>query len=176
MMKISRSRLVVRQDPNATASLAGGALACFGCSEMILTAWSVTQAILTPQPVPLLVPCVRFALGALFVASGWLFLRGRSRVVIDRSHRMVARYLGVGGYSAGGNRTWDLGEFDSVSVTIREKRSLIGGARRCHVVCLKRADGSGLELYWASGADESSRVASNVAQFSGLPYVVETIA
>ena len=97
MIKTSRSRLEILQEPDATASMAGVALVCFGLVEMIFMFATVAASYALERPAPLLIPCVRFAFGAMFVASGWLFLRGRSRVVLDREHRMVARYLGVGG-------------------------------------------------------------------------------
>jgi hypothetical protein len=107
----------------------------------------------------------------VFVASGWLFLHGRSRVVLDRDHRMVARYLGVGGQSVGGNRTWDLDEFRAVILVSREQRRLLVGAvRRTYVVCLRRHDGGDLELYWAKNVDDGARVAATSAEFAELPY------
>ena len=171
MIKTSRTRLEIRQEPDATASMAGLALACFGLVEMFFTLGVMLAAYIFRNPVPLLIPCVRFFFGAVFVASGWLFLRGRSRVVLDREHRMVARYLGVGGYSVGGNATWDLEEFRSVILVSRERRRLlIGAVRRTYVVCLRRLDGGDLELYWARDAEDGARVASSAADFAGLPY------
>ena len=171
MIKTSRSRLEIRQEPGATASMAGHALACFGVVEMIYMFGTVVAAYALERPEPLLIPCVRFVLGALFVASGWLFLRGRSRVVLDREHRMVARYLGVGGHSVGGNATWDLDEFRAVILVNRESRRLFSGAiKRTCVVCLRRFDGGDLELYWARDAEDGARAASCAAEFSGLPY------
>ena len=171
MIKTSRSRLEIRQEPNATASIAGVALACFGVVEMIFIFGTVTASYALQRPVPLLIPCVRFAVGVIFVASGWLFLRGRSRVVLDLEHRMVARYLGVGGRAIGGNRTWDLDEFKAVILVSRERRRLLVGAlARSYVVCLRRYDGGDLELYWARDADDGARVALSAAEFSGLPY------
>lgn len=171
MIKTSRSRFEIRQDPDTTAAMAGLALACFGVVEMIFTLGTAVAAYALRNPVPLLVPAVRFVLGAAFVASGWLFLRGRSRVVIDREHRMVARYLGVGGHSVGGNATWDLEEFRAVILVGRERRRLlVGSLRMSYVVCLRRCDGGDLELYWARDADDGARVASSAAEFAGLPY------
>ncbi|MBI4060158.1 MAG: hypothetical protein HY403_01880 [Elusimicrobia bacterium] len=171
MIKTSRSRLEIRQEPDATASVAGLALACFGLIEMIFTSGTVVAAYALERPVPLAIPCARFALGAVFMASGWLFLRGRSRVVIDREHRMVARYLGVGGHSVGGNQTWDLDEFRAVVLVSRERRRLLAGAiARTYVVCLRRFDGADLELYWARGAEDGARAASTAAEFAALPY------
>lgn len=171
MIKTSRSRLEIRQEPDATASMAGLALTCFGLVEMILTFATVVASYALDRPGSLLVPCVRFVFGAVFVASGWLFLRGRSRVVLDRDHRMVARYLGVGGHSVGGNATWDLDEFRAVILVSRERRRLLVGAvQRTFVVCLRRFDGGDLELYWARDAEDGARAASSAAEFAGLPY------
>jgi hypothetical protein len=171
MIKTSRSRLEIRQEPDATASLAGLALASFGLVEMIFMFGTVVAAHALERPVPLLIPCLRFGFGALFVASGWLFLRGRSRVVLDREHRMVARYLGVGGHSVGGNATWDLEEFQAVILVSRERRRLFALApRRAYVVCLRRFDGGDLDLYWAHDAEDGARVAASAADFAGLPY------
>ncbi len=171
MIKTSRSRLEIRQEPDATASLAGLALVCFGVVEMFFTFATVIAAYVGESPAPLIVPCVRFVLGGAFVASGWLFLRGRSRVVLDRDHRMVARYLGVGGHSVGGNATWDLDEFRAVILVSRERRRmLVGAIKRTYVVCLRRFDGGDLELYWARDAEDGARAASSAADFAGLPY------
>ncbi|MBI2387781.1 MAG: hypothetical protein HYV14_17485 [Elusimicrobia bacterium] len=171
MIKTSRSRFEIRQDPDTTAAVAGLALACFGAVEMIVTLGSTLAAYAFRNPVPLLVPCVRFTLGAAFMASGWLFLRGRSRVVIDREHRMVARYLGVGGHSSGGNATWDLEEFRAVILISRERRRLLLGAvTRSYVVCLRRHDGGDLDLYWARDVEDGARAGANAAEFAGLPY------
>lgn len=171
MIKTTRSRLEIRQEPDATASLAGLALTCFGLVEMIFTFATVVASYALRRPVLLLVPCLRFAFGMIFMACGWLFLRGRSRVVLDRDHRMVARYLGVGGHSVGGNRTWDLDEFDAVILVRRDRRLLIGPVRRSSVVCLRRRDDGDLELYWARDADDGARVALSAAEFSGLPFL-----
>ena len=171
MIKTTRSRLEIRQEPDATASLAGLALTSFGLAEMIFTFATMAASYLLHRTDSLIIPCLRFVFGMIFVASGWLFLRGRSRVVLDREHRMVARYLGVGGHSVGGNRTWDLGEFRSVILLSREYRQLlIGAVRRSFVVCLRRRDGGYLELYWARDADDAARVAASAAEFAELPF------
>lgn len=154
-----------------TGSLAGLALASFGLVEMTFMIGTVIASYALSRPVPLLIPCLRFVFGALFVATGWLFLRGRSRVVLDRDHRMVARYLGVGGHSTGGNATWDLDEFRAVILVSREKRRFFSGAQGpSYVVCLRRFDGGDLELYWARDAQDGARAASSAAEFAGLPY------
>lgn len=171
MIRTSRARLEIRQEPDATASLAGLALVSFGLVEMItmflggLLAWSFDR------PFAPVTAGIRFVFGAIFVASGWLFLRGRSRTVIDLDHRMVARYLGVGGQSVGGNRTWDLDEFRAVVLISRERRRmLVGRTTSSWVVCLRRHDGGDLELYWAGDADEGARCACAAAEFAELPY------
>lgn len=171
MIKTSRSRLEIRQEPDTTASLAGLALACFGLVEMIFMVATVAAAYAFEKPDPLLIPCLRFAFGAVFMASGWFFLRGRSRVVLDREHRMVARYLGVGGHSIGGNATWDLEEFRAVILVSRERRRLFAlTADEAYVVCLRRHDGGDLDLYWARDAQDGARAAASAADFAGLPY------
>lgn len=171
MIKTTRSRLEIRQEPDATASMAGLALACFGLVEIIFTTVTLIMAWALKRPVSPVIPMLRFAFGVVFVASGWLFLRGRSRVVLDRDHRMVARYLGVGGHSVGGNRTWDLDEFVAVVLVSREhRRLLIGAVKRSFVVCMRRRDGGDLELYWTGDPDDAARAASQAAEFAGLPY------
>ncbi|PIR15758.1 MAG: hypothetical protein COV48_12580, partial [Elusimicrobia bacterium CG11_big_fil_rev_8_21_14_0_20_64_6] len=143
----------------------------FGSAEMIFTSGTFLVSYALGRPMVLLIPCVRFVLGAAFVASGWLFLRGRSRVVLDRNHRMVARYIGVGGQSVGGNRTWDIDEFRAVVLVSRERRRLlIGAIERTYVVCLRRFDGGDMDLYWAHDASDGARAASMTAEFAGLPY------
>ena len=171
MIKTSRSRLEIQQEPDVTASIAGLALVCFGFVEMLFTLGTIVAAYALQNHTPLVIPCVRFVFGAVFVAAGWLFLRGRSRVVLDLKHRMVARYLGVGGHSVGGNATWDLNEFQAVILVSRERRSLLLGASKpAHVVCLRRIDGGDLDLYWARDAEDGARVASSAAEFASLPY------
>ncbi len=171
MIRTSRSRLEIRQEPDATASIAGLALVAFGLVEMSTMFLSGVVAWAFDRPFAPVIAGVRFVLGGIFVASGWLFLRGRSRVVIDLEHRMVARYLGVGGQSVGGNRTWDLDEFRAVVLLSRERRRLLsGGNARSWVVCLRRHDGGDLELYWAGDVQDGARAASAAADFAELPY------
>ena len=171
MIKVSRSRLEIRQDPDKVAALAGLALAGFGALELLVNGGQIILANALNRPQPLLVPLARALLGMVFMASGWLFLRGRSRVVLDRDHHMVARYLGVGGRAPGGNRTWDLDEFGAVVLVSREQRRLLDGrSSRSFVVCMRRRDGEDLEIYWAPSADEGARVASRAANFARLPY------
>ncbi len=177
MIKTSRSRLEIRQEPDTTAALAGLALVAFGLVEVILNCGTMIAVYALNRHEPLLIPGIRLVFGAAFMASGWLFLRGRSRVVLDREHRMVARYLGVGGHSVGGNATWDLSEFRAVVLVSRERRWLLVGAiRRIFVVCLRRHDGDDLELYWARDAEDGARVAASAAEFAGLPYYGRELA
>ncbi|UPT74683.1 MAG: hypothetical protein M0D55_02860 [Elusimicrobiota bacterium] len=171
MIRTSRSRLEIRQEPDATASIAGLALVSFGLVEMITMFFAAVLAWAIEKPFEPIASTIRFVFGAVFVASGWLFLRGRSRVVIDLDHRMVARYLGVGGHSAGGNATWDLAEFRAVVLVSRERRRmLVGATARNWVVCLRRHDGGDLELYWAGDAQDGARAAAAAADFAELPY------
>jgi len=171
MIKTSRSRLEIRQEPDTTASLAGFGLTVFGGVEMLCMLGTVVSAWALNLPGSLVIPMLRFGFGALFVMSGLLFLRGRSRVVLDLDHRMVARYLGVGGHSVGGNATWDLEEFRAVVLVSRKRRSVFAAASdRAYVVCMRRFDGGDLELYWASDAEDGARAAVSAADFAGLPY------
>ena len=172
MIKTSRSRLEIRQEPDITATLAGLALTTFGMVEAVTTIGAALGGWAMGQRVAWAVPCARALLGFLFMGSGWLFLRGRSRVVLDRDHRMVARYLGVGGHSTGGNRTWDLEEFGAVVLVSRERRRFRffrGMNARSYVVCLRRRDGGDLEIYWARDTEDGVRVATSAAEFVGLP-------
>jgi hypothetical protein len=171
MIKTSRSRLEIRQEPDAAARMAGLAVACFGLVEMLVSLGTAAASCALGRPAPLFVCGAGFAFGAACAVSAWLFLRGRPRVVLDRDHRMVARYRGVGGRSAGGNETWDLDEFRAVVLVSRERRRLLAGAvKRSFVVCLRRFDGRDLELYRARDAGEGARAASSVAEFAELPY------
>ena len=109
---------------------------------------------------------------ASFASSVWFFLRRRSRVVLDLEHRMVARYLGVGGPSSGGNHCWDLAEFSEVVLARRQRRRLLTGfGAGAWLVCLRRPDGSDLELYCSRDAEEAAAVAARAAYFAGLPHV-----
>src|SRR5262245_48141374 len=138
MIKTSRSRLEIRQEPNAAATVAGVALACFGMAEALFNLGSIAVSYTLAREGPVLIPLIRGVLGLLFMGSGWLFLRGRSRVVFDLDHRMVARYLGVGGRAPGGNRTWGLEEFGAVVLVSREHRRTMGRSTSSLVVCLRR--------------------------------------
>lgn len=158
MIKTSRSRLEIRQDPDRTAALAGALLVAAAgtdavlCLAAVVSAWGGGGAA---------VPALRLLVSASLAAAGWLFLRGRSRVVIDLEHRMVARYMGVGG-AGGANRTWDLDEFAAVVLVPR-------AAGRPEAVRLRPARGDGdLEIHRGPGA---AALAARVAEFSGLPYL-----
>ena len=172
MIKTTRSRLEIRQEPDKTSSLVGALFVAVGATEALLSVASILAEWSEPAGRGALLPAVRLFLAAGFAVSGWFFLRGRSRVVLDLDHRMVARYLGVGGQSVGGNRSWDLAEFAAVVLVRRERRRLLhGSSNRSDVVCLRRHDGSDLELYWAGDAADGSRVAGRVADFANLPFL-----
>ena len=171
MIKTSRSRLEIRQEPDLAASLAGVALTSFGLVEVLHAILTVALGWVFSRPAPGLVLLLRAALGAAFAVSGWFFLRGRSRVVLDLEHRMVASYLGVGGRSLGGNRTWDIEEFAAVILIRRRRRTLFGGGWQ-HAVSLARRDGDEeLEIHSGSDADEAREVAGRVAEFLSLPLM-----
>jgi hypothetical protein len=170
MIRTSRSRLEIRQEPDRAASLAGSVLLAVGGVQALLAVGAMVAEWALPVGRGFLGQAVRLLVSAGFAASGWFFLRGRSRTVLDLDHRMVARYMGVGGHSVGGNRSWDLAEFVAVVLVRREHRRLLHGVRnRSEVVCLRRPDGSDLELYWSDG--DGDEVAASVAGFSGLPYL-----
>ena len=172
MIKTTRSRLEIRQDPEKIASLAGALLVAFGGAEALLAlAMLIAEGVL-PIGRGLMVPALRLVLALAFAASGWFFLRRRSRVVLDLEHRMVARYLGVGGPSSGGNHCWDLAEFSEVVLARRQRRRLLTGfGAGAWLVCLRRPDGSDLELYCSRDAEEAAAVAARAAYFAGLPHV-----
>lgn len=171
MIKTTRSRLEIRQEPDRTSSVAGSLLVAVGLTEGFLSAASLLAEWLLPPGhgfMPL--PAARLILSLAFAASGWFFLRGRSRVVLDLDHRMVARYMGVGSRARGGNQSWDLAEFAAVVLVRRERRRLLKRfATRTETVCLRRPDGSDLELHWSDG--EGDAIAAQVAGFTGLPYL-----
>ncbi len=167
MIKTTRSRLEIRQDPDRASYVVGVLLALAGSAEAVRS----LGALIAEWALPVggcLVPAARLVLSALFAASGWFFLRGRSRVVFDLDHRMVVRYMGVGGGGAG-NRSWDLADFEAVVLARRAKRRpLLGPSRRFEVVCLRRPDGECLELHRSSGG--GGEIAARIADFTGLPY------
>lgn len=169
MIKTTRSRLEIRQEPDRTSSIVGVLLVAIGGAEALLAAAAIIAEWAAPSGGGMLVLSIRLVLSVLFAASGWFFLRGRSRVVLDLDHRMVARYMGVGSHAVGGNRSWDLEEFVAVVLVRREKRRLLKGfSARSEVVCLRRPDGTDLELYWSGDGGEP--IATRVAGFTGLPY------
>lgn len=168
MIQTTRSRLVIRQDPDRASTVAGVLLACVGGIEAALAAAAIASEWAAPAGRGYALPLVRLLTSGLFAASGWLFLRGRSRVVLDLDHRMVVRYIGVGGRADGGNRSWDLGEFAAVVLVRRERRRLLRGpSTRAEIVCLRRRDGSDLELHWS--VNGGAEIAARVADFTGLP-------
>lgn len=169
MIKTTRSRLEIRQEPDRTSSVVGSLLVAVAMTEALMSVAAMVAEWALPVGRGFLFPAVRLVLSVLFALSGWFFLRGRSRVVLDLEHRMVARYMGVGSRAAGGNQSWDLEEFVAVVLVRRERRSPFrGAARRSETVCLRRPDGTDLELHWSEdGGDE---VAAQVAGFTGLPY------
>ncbi len=170
MIRTSRSRLEIRQEPDRASSLAGSLLLAAGGVQVLMAAGGIVAEWALPSGRGYLVLGARLAVSALFAASGWFFLHGRSRTVLDLDHRMVARYMGVGGRAVGGNRSWDLAEFAAVVLVRREQRRVLGGmSSRSEAVCLRRPDGSDLELYWSQG--DGDEVAERVAAFAGLPYL-----
>jgi hypothetical protein len=63
-----------------------------------------------------------------------------------------------------------LGEFAAVVLVRRERRRLLRGlSSRTEIVCLRRPNGSDLELYWSGGGGDE--IAARVAGFTGLPYL-----
>jgi len=168
MIKTTRSRLEIHQDPDKVASLVGALLVAFGSVEAMSSAVTLLAEWIAPHERGRLIASLRLGLAVLFAASGWFFLRRRSRVVLDLEHHMVARYMGVGGRTSGGNRTWDLSEFVEVSLErrLRRKRPASGSV---WVVSLWRPDGTELELYRAQELAEADFAASRVADFTGLP-------
>ena len=170
MIKTTRSRLEIRQDPDKTASLVGALLVAFGSVEALSSAAALFAQWIAPHDRGFLLPSLRLALAVLFTVSGWFFLRRRSRVVLDLEHRMVARYLGVGGPASGGNRTWDLDEFSFASLErTSRRRNWAGGVLDLWVIRLSRPDGSELELYRTRDEGDAQATAMGVASFAGLP-------
>jgi hypothetical protein len=170
MIKTSRSRLEIRQEPDRTSSVVGAILVAVGGTEALLSFGALIAEWALPAGHGCALPLARLVLSVLFASSGWFFLRGRSRFVLDLDHRMVARYMGVGSRAGGGNCSWDLEDFAAVVLVRREKRRLLRGvSKRTEIVCLRRPDGTDLELHWS--ADGGEEIASRVAGFTGLPYL-----
>ncbi len=169
MIKTSRSRLEIRQEPDRLSYVVGVLLVGVGGAEAMVSAFAVVAEWGLPPGPGLLLACIRLALAALFSASGLFFLRGRSRIVFDLDHRMVARYMGVGG-RGGRNQSWDLADFAAVVLVRREiRRVLTGSDSRTEVVCLRRPDGDDLQLHWSDA--DGDAVAMRIAGFTGLPYI-----
>jgi hypothetical protein len=169
MIKTTRSRLEIRQEPDRTSSIVGSLLVAVAGTEAVLAAVSLASEWASPAGRDFIIAMCRLVVSLAFAASGWFFLRGRSRFVLDLEHRMVARYMGVGSQAVGGNRSWDLEEFSAVVLLRRERRRLLKSlSSRTEVVCLRRPDGSDLELYWAG--EGGAEVAARVSGFTGLPY------
>ena len=169
MIKTTRSRLEIRQEPDRLSSIVGVLLVSVGGAEAVVSAFAVVAEWTLPPGRGLLLACVRLGLAMLFSASGWFFLRGRSRIVFDLDHRMVARYMGVGG-TGGRNQSWDLADFDAVVLVRREmRRVLVRSAPQTEVVCLRRPDGDDLQIHWSEA--DGDAVAMRIAGFTGLPYL-----
>lgn len=170
MIKTTRSRLEIRQEPDRTSSVVGALLVAAGGTEAMLSFALILSEWTFPMGHSNLYPAIRLVASLLFAGSGWFFLRGRCRFVLDLEHRMVARYMGVGSQAVGGNRSWDLEEFAAVVLVRRERRRLLKGfTSRTEIVCLRRPDGTDLELYWSGEGGDA--IASRVANFTGLPYL-----
>jgi len=170
MIKTTRRRLEIHQDPDKVASLVGALLVAFGSVEAMSSAATLLAELIVRHDHGRLIASLRLALAVLFAASGWFFLRRRSRVVLDREHHMVARYMGVGGHASGGNRTWDLSDFVEVSLEQRSRRKRWSAASgSVWVVSLWRADGTELELYRSQDLAEADFAAARAADFTGLP-------
>jgi hypothetical protein len=170
MIKTTRSRLEIRQEPDRTSSVVGALFVALGGTEAMISLALILSEWTYPMGRSNLVPAIRMIAALLFASSAWFFLRGRCRFVLDLEHRMVARYMGVGSQAGGGNRSWDLEEFAAVVLVRRERRRLLKNlSSRTEIVCLRRPDGTDLELYWSSsGGDE---IATRVSGFTGLPYL-----
>ncbi len=171
MIKTTRSRLEIRQEPDAPSSLAGALIVAFGAMEFLMSSVSLATNALLSGPENPAVGLLRAVLGATFFFAGWFFLRQRSRVVLDLDHRMVLLYIGVGGRRSDGNESHDLADFSSVVLTRREQRRLFGADGRIDVVCLRRPDGTELEVYWSGDMRDGADTARRVADFASLPYL-----
>lgn len=171
MIKTNRSRLEIRQEPDAASSLAGALIVAFGAMELVVSGAALAGGLVAGRDEDTGVSLLRAALGAAFFGAGWFFLRQRSRVVVDLDHRMVLLCIGVGGRRFDGNESHDLLDFESVVLARRESRRLLGGGvLRSDVVCLRRHDGSELDIYWASDPRDGALTARRVADFASLPY------
>jgi hypothetical protein len=170
MIKTSRSRLEIRQEPGRKSSVVGALLIACGATGGLLSLAGLVAEWALPVGHGYAAAGAKLAASALVSGLGWLLLRRRSRVILDLDHRMVARYVGVGVPSVEGNRSWDLAEFSSVVIVRRERRRLLAGfSTRSEVVCLRRPDGTDLDLYWAGDAQDGAEIAQRVGRFAGLP-------
>ena len=170
MIKTTRSRLEIRQEPDRASSIVGALLVAVGGTEAMLSLSLILSEWASPAGRSDLFPAIRMIAALLFACSGWFFLRGRCRFVLDLEHRMVARYMGVGSQAVGGNRSWDLEEFSAVVLVRRERRRLLKNfTARTEIVCLRRRNGTDLELYWSG--DGGDKIAARVSDFTGLPYL-----
>jgi len=166
MIKTTRSRLEIRQEPDRKSSIAGSLLVAVGGVGFLLSlAWLIAQWSVGESYA---LSAAKLLASALVAVVGWVLLRRRARVVLDLDHRMVARYAGG---TVGGNSSWDLADFSAVILVGRERRRILTGFRsRSDVVCLRRPDGSDLELYWAGDRRDGVEIAARVAAFTALPY------
>jgi|GEM_PF-3456804 len=171
MIKTTRSRLEIRQEPDRKSSLIGSLLVAVGAMEGMFSLASLVTEWALPIGRGYMLSGVKLALSLTIAGLGWFLLRRRSRVVLDLDHRMVARYRSLGNPAVGANRSWDLAEFTAVILVGREQRGLLRGlASRADVVCLRRCDGSDLEIYSARDAQDGTETAARIANFTGLPF------
>ena len=171
MIKTTRSRIEIRQEPGRKSSLVGFLLIAVGGVEALLSLASLITEWALPVGSGYAVAVAKLVSSTVLAATGWFLLRRRSRVVLDLDHRMVARYRSFGNSAVGANFCWDLAEFSSVILVGRKKARLLKAlSARSDVVCLRRADGTDLELYWAADPQDGSETAARVANFTGLPF------
>lgn len=172
MIKTTRSRLEIRQEPDRKSSLGGSLLVAVGATEALLALASLVAEWALPVGRGYAGAAARLLISAAAVGAGWFLLRRRSRVILDLDHRMVARYRGLIGPVSGGNRSWDLTEFETVvhaAWTDRGFFDCFGG--RGDRVSLRRADGTELEIYRAADPQDADETCVRVASFLGLPRV-----
>jgi hypothetical protein len=171
MIKTTRSRIEIRQEPDHKSSLLGALLTAVGGLGALLALASLITEWALPVGRGYAISGAKLAASLALLGLGWFLLRRRSRIVLDLDHRMVARYRSFGSPSVGGNLSWDLAEFSAVILVDRERRRFLKGLRaRSAVVCLRRPDGTDLELYWSADPQEGAETAARVANFTGLPY------
>jgi hypothetical protein len=171
MIKTTRSRIEIRQEPGRKSSLVGSLLIAVGGVEALLALASLITEWALPVGRGYEVAGAKLTFSAVLAAAGWFLWRRRSRVVLDLDHRMVARYRSFGSSAVGANFCWDLAEFSSVILVGRERTRLLKALSvRSDVVCLRRPDGTDLELYWAADPQDGAEAAARVADFTGLPF------